>query len=62
MIAYYWIAGVAATIALGVYSTLVVAIIYLFDVTLTLPGIAWVSFFPIGMAVDAKRHYFRAYP
>ena len=53
MIAYYWIAGVAATIALGVYSTLVVAIIYLFDVTLTLPGIAGIIL-SIGMAVDAN--------
>ena len=53
MIAYYWIAGVAATIALAVYSTLVVAVIYLFDITLTLPGIAGIIL-SIGMAVDAN--------
>lgn len=53
MIAYYWIAGVAATIALAVYSTLVVAIIYAFEITLTLPGIAGIIL-SIGMAVDAN--------
>lgn len=53
MIAYYWIAGVAATIALAIYSTLVVAIIYLFEITLTLPGIAGIIL-SIGMAVDAN--------
>lgn len=53
MIAYYWVAGVAATVALAVYSTLVVAIIYLFDITLTLPGIAGIIL-SIGMAVDAN--------
>ncbi len=53
MIVYYWIAGVSAAIALAVYSTLVVAIIYLFDVTLTLPGIAGIIL-SIGMAVDAN--------
>ena len=53
LIAYYWLAGVAATIALAVYTTLVVAVIYLFDVTLTLPGIAGIIL-SIGMAVDAN--------
>lgn len=53
MIAYYWIAGVAATIALAIYTTLVVAVIYLFEVTLTLPGIAGIIL-SIGMAVDAN--------
>lgn len=53
MIVYYWIAGVSAAIALAIYSTLVVAIIYLFDVTLTLPGIAGIIL-SIGMAVDAN--------
>lgn len=53
MIAYYWVAGVAATIALAVYSTLVVAIIYAFEITLTLPGIAGIIL-SIGMAVDAN--------
>ena len=53
MIAYYWVAGVAATIALAIYSALVVAVIYLFEVTLTLPGIAGIIL-SIGMAVDAN--------
>ena len=53
MIAYYWISGVAATIALGIYTTMVVAVIYLFEITLTLPGIAGIIL-SIGMAVDAN--------
>lgn len=53
MICYYWICGVAATIALGIYTTLVIAVIYLFDITLTLPGIAGIIL-SIGMAVDAN--------
>ena len=53
MIAYYWISGVAATIALGIYTTMVVAVIYLFEITLTLPGIAGIIL-GIGMAVDAN--------
>ncbi len=53
MIAFYWISGVAATIALAVYTTLIVAILYLFEVTLTLPGIAGIIL-SIGMAVDAN--------
>ena len=53
MIAYYWIAGVAAAIALAIYTTLVVAVLYLFEITLTLPGIAGIIL-SIGMAVDAN--------
>lgn len=53
MIAYYWIPGVAATIALAIYTALVVAVIYLFEITLTLPGIAGIIL-SIGMAVDAN--------
>ncbi|MDE7434659.1 MAG: protein translocase subunit SecD [Lachnospiraceae bacterium] len=53
MIAYYWIPGVAATIALAIYTTLVIAVIYLFEITLTLPGIAGIIL-SIGMAVDAN--------
>lgn len=53
MIAYYWIPGVAATLALGIYTTLVIAVIYLFEITLTLPGIAGIIL-SIGMAVDAN--------
>ncbi len=43
----------AATIALGIYTTMVVAVIYLFEITLTLPGIAGIIL-SIGMAVDAN--------
>ena len=53
MIAYYWISGVAATIALGINTTMVVAVIYLLEITLTLPGIAGIIL-GIGMAVDAN--------
>lgn len=55
MCAYYRMAGVAATIALAIYSTLVMAVIYWFraDITLTLPGIAGIIL-GIGMAVDAN--------
>lgn len=53
MIAYYWIPGVAATFALAIYTTLVIAVIYLFEITLTLPGIAGIIL-SIGMAVDAN--------
>lgn len=53
MIAYYWMLGAAAAIALVIYSTLTVAVIYWFDITLTLPGIAGIIL-GIGMAVDAN--------
>lgn len=53
MIAYYWMLGVAASIALVIYSTLTIAVIYWFDITLTLPGIAGIIL-GIGMAVDAN--------
>lgn len=53
LIAFYWIAGVATTFGLLVYATSVVAVIYLFDITLTLPGIAGIIL-GIGMAVDAN--------
>lgn len=53
MIAFYRIAGVAASFGLMIYSTAVVAIVYLFDITLTLPGIAGIIL-GIGMAVDAN--------
>ena len=53
MIAYYWVAGLAAALALGIYTTLVVAVLYLFEITLTLPGIAGIIL-SIGMAVDAN--------
>ena len=53
MIIMYSVSGVAASVALGVYATLVVAFIYWFEITLTLPGIAGVIL-GIGMAVDAN--------
>ena len=53
LIAFYWIAGVATSLGLLVYTTSVVAVIYLFEVTLTLPGIAGIIL-GIGMAVDAN--------
>lgn len=53
LIAFYWIAGVATTLGLLIYATSVVAVIYLFEITLTLPGIAGIIL-GIGMAVDAN--------
>ncbi len=53
MIVMYLIPGVAAAIALAVYTVLVIATLYLFDITLTLPGIAGIIL-GIGMAVDAN--------
>ncbi len=53
MIIFYGISGVAAAIALGLYTSIVVALIYLYEIVLTLPGIAGVIL-GIGMAVDAN--------
>lgn len=53
MIICYGLSGAVAAVGLGIYTTLVVAIIYLFEITLTLPGIAGVIL-GIGMAVDAN--------
>jgi len=53
MIVMYGISGVAADIALACYTALVVSFIQLFEVTLTLPGIAGIIL-GIGMAVDAN--------
>ena len=53
MIFVYWVPGVVASIALVFYTALVVSTMYLFDITLTLPGIAGVIL-SIGMAVDAN--------
>lgn len=53
MIVMYAVPGVASAIGLACYTTLVVAIIYLFEITLTLPGIAGIIL-GIGMAVDAN--------
>lgn len=53
MIVMYAIPGVAASIALAIYTGLVIATLYLFEITLTLPGIAGIIL-GIGMAVDAN--------
>lgn len=53
MIVMYGAAGAAASIALAIYTTLVIATLYLFEITLTLPGIAGIIL-GIGMAVDAN--------
>lgn len=53
MIAVYGIPGVAASVALAIYTELVIAILYLYEITLTLPGIAGIVL-GIGMAVDAN--------
>lgn len=53
MIVMYRVPGVASAIALIGYTALVIAILYLFEITLTLPGIAGIIL-GIGMAVDAN--------
>lgn len=53
MIVMYRVPGVAASVALAVYTTIVIAILYLYEITLTLPGIAGIIL-GIGMAVDAN--------
>ena len=53
MIVFYRIPGVASSIALIAYTTIVIAILYLYEITLTLPGIAGIIL-GIGMAVDAN--------
>ena len=53
MILVYRIAGLAASLALGLYVELIVILLDAFDITLTLPGIAGIIL-SIGMAVDAN--------
>ena len=53
LIIMYAVPGIAASLALAIYTTLVIATLYLFDITLTLPGIAGIIL-GIGMAVDAN--------
>ena len=53
MIAVYYIAGFAASLALCLYAELMVILLYAFEVTLTLPGIAGIIL-SVGMAVDAN--------
>ena len=53
MVAVYFIPGLAASLALGIYVGLIVILLNAFDITLTLPGIAGIIL-SIGMAVDAN--------
>ena len=53
MIVMYQVPGVIAFLALILYTELTISILYLFDITLTLPGIAGIIL-SIGMAVDAN--------
>lgn len=53
MIAVYYIPGLAASLALMLYTVLMLVCLDLFDITLTLPGIAGIIL-SIGMAVDAN--------
>ncbi len=53
MIAVYYMAGLAASLALCLYTELLVILLYAFEVTLTLPGIAGIIL-SVGMAVDAN--------
>ena len=53
MIAVYYVSGVAASLALGLYVELIIILLDAFEITLTLPGIAGIIL-SIGMAVDAN--------
>lgn len=53
MIAVYYVMGLAASLALAIYTALVVVLLNAFEITLTLPGIAGIIL-SIGMAVDAN--------
>ncbi|MDE7429952.1 MAG: protein translocase subunit SecD, partial [Lachnospiraceae bacterium] len=53
MIAVYYMAGFAASLALCLYTELMIILMYAFEVTLTLPGIAGIIL-SVGMAVDAN--------
>lgn len=53
MMIVYFVPGFAASVALAIYTCLVIATLYLFEITLTLPGIAGIIL-SIGMAVDAN--------
>lgn len=53
MCAVYWLPGACASIALMLYTFMMILILNAFEVTLTLPGIAGILL-SIGMAVDAN--------
>ena len=53
MIAVYYISGLAASLALGLYVEMIIILLNGFEITLTLPGLAGIIL-SIGMAVDAN--------
>lgn len=53
MIAFYWIPGLAASLALCLYVAVTIVLLSAFEITMTLPGIAGIIL-SIGMAVDAN--------
>jgi len=53
MISFYRLPGIAATIGLVFYAALMIMLLSLFNITLTLPGIAGMIL-SVGMAVDAN--------
>ncbi|NLL76481.1 MAG: protein translocase subunit SecD [Clostridiales bacterium] len=53
MIGAYYVMGAAASLALAIYTVLIVVLLNAFEITLTLPGIAGIIL-SIGMAVDAN--------
>jgi len=53
MIIIYFVPGFAASLALVLYTTLIIILLEAFNITLTLPGIAGIIL-SIGMAVDAN--------
>ena len=53
MIAVYYVSGLAASLALGLYVEMIIILLNGFEITLTLPGIAGIIL-SIGMAVDAN--------
>ncbi len=53
LIAMYFVPGVVASLALALYTAMLISILKAFDITLTLPGIAGMIL-SIGMAVDAN--------
>lgn len=53
MMAVYFVPGIAAAFALAIYTCMMIATLFLFEITLTLPGIAGIIL-SIGMAVDAN--------
>ncbi len=53
LVMVYLVPGIAASLALALYTALMVILLYAFEATLTLPGIAGIIL-SIGMAVDAN--------